>query len=148
MLYGNHSFLLKPISVTPVKVTPSGTVHIIQLADAAAKSLSAYLGNSSVAISCGQELCLDVAHENIAAAMKSDNVARRSISHHDIPGVGAISHAEFSLVSLLQSNKLLSDLMASTLPEDKKIGNNLLKVAAALHMITSKHGPFAAAAGH
>ncbi|MBY0357277.1 MAG: hypothetical protein K2W82_04680 [Candidatus Obscuribacterales bacterium] len=146
LLYDKHLFALKPKSLTLAKVDAQGTVHLFQLSDAAAKSLSACFGQRSINISCGQELCFDTNRDNIVSSMKVDRIPRRNISYHDIPDYGTVSNSEFSLVSLLQTNKLLADLLHSQQSEDKQVCNNLLKMAAALYMVTSKHGPFASVA--
>ncbi len=89
----------------------------------------------------GQELCIGKSRQNITDKLDSKVVARRRTKFTNSSGL-SICHSEISLVSLFNNANVLKALAKSDGTSDKRLRDNILKMAAILHLTTSRHGQF------
>ncbi|MBY0545965.1 MAG: hypothetical protein K2W95_01610 [Candidatus Obscuribacterales bacterium] len=69
------------------------------------------------------------------------SIATRRLEHHEVDGT-PVHFGEFSLLSLASNTTMLSGLLNSSNNSERKLASKLLKMAAALTMVTSGHGAY------
>jgi hypothetical protein len=97
-----------------------------------------------VDIAAGEESILGWDQIGVNKALAKDQLGRRKVRGIDVPGGMFMQRAEIPLTALLQeeNSSCLSDLVTSVNPVDKPIANKLVKMAAVIQQVTSKHGQY------
>lgn len=90
----------------------------------------------------GQELIVGTAHTALSSVLSEDAVGRRRMRHMELSDKTALTTSEVSVLSLIQNTNVLSQLTRSQHPDDKAILNSVLKSAAALQIVTQRHGNY------
>jgi hypothetical protein len=92
----------------------------------------------------GQEIIVGPNDGSVDAIIKSDGLARRRVVT-DVQGIYTISRCEFSPLSVLAKNNIVSSLLNSKENTDRALSAKLMKMAACLMQATASHGAYSTA---
>lgn len=81
-------------------------------------------------------------NESVSKESRHDNVGRRHIKSVAADCHSHIATCEFSLLSLIETSKVLKQIFRSDDADDKSIEARLIKMAACLMLTTNSHGPY------
>jgi len=129
---GTIALISKEDNVTKVRNLWESDSHSIQVS----------AGNRMVTVCAGQELMVGPTGTSLTKAVKGDLLGRRHIKSFDMAGNHSAMRSEVSLVSLMQNNNVLSRLVRSENDSDKEIAGKLMKMAAALSVVTGGRGAY------
>lgn len=146
----------KPVTVTShgawVKLKPNALVlltaknnvfSVKNLSDSTKDGVIVGFGSkfkSSVPI--GREFISGLEVANLKPYLR-DHVARRNILVKEAVPHCSVVTAEVSLATLVSANELLYRIFHSQQDSDRSITDRIMKMTAALSLVTGKHGPFA-----
>jgi hypothetical protein len=71
-----------------------------------------------------------------------DDIARRRVRLHNLPGGIIVTTLEFSLLQAVQRNELLTHAINSPDTDMKDLKERVVKTCAVLNMVTSRHGTY------
>jgi len=117
-------------------------LKVTDIYDKGAHTVSVMTTNGAINLGTGQEAIIASDNETISCTMKQDGLGRRHTKSRVLPSTRCLAHSEISLVSLLENNNTVNQLVLSRDPEDRALANRMLKTAACLMMATTKHGPY------
>jgi hypothetical protein len=140
---GKHD--IKVTEGTIALVSREGAVTKVRnLWENVAHSIQVSVGGKYVKISAGQELLIGPNGSSLTKSMKGDLLGRRHIRNYDLSREHSVTKSEVSLVSLMQNHSILTRVVKSENESDKDIAAKLMKMAAALSVVTAKRGAYAA----
>jgi hypothetical protein len=122
----------------------SSIVKVRNVYESKAFSLKAHVGKKSITVAAGHELLLGPNDGSLHKALKADPVGRRRIKNTDLPGGESIMTSEISLISLIQNTDVLRQLMNSDNAIDRRMAENLIKMAACITQVSSHRGSYSA----
>ncbi len=136
------------VSVAPGTIAlvsnENNIVKVRCLYDNSAHSVKLYAGSKLMTLSSGEEFIIGAPDESINTALKSDPLGRRKIQRYDLNKDISLLHTEFSLVSLMQNNLILGELLKAADADDHAMAEKLVKMAAVLTQVTARHGAYSA----
>jgi len=97
---------------------------------------------STVLLPVGKEVALGRNMHDLIAALKSDLIGRRSIRGYDLASGHSIVQCDVSLMSLMQNEDVLKQLILSIRKDDLRVAKQLITTAAALSQATSNRGAY------
>jgi hypothetical protein len=119
---------------------------VTNLYDRGQHSVVVTTSGGPIPLGSGQEVIIAADHDTILGTMKEDKLGRRHTKSRVLPSTKCLAHSEISLVSILENNQTVRQLVLSRDPEDKALANRVLKMAACLMMATVSHGPYKSSA--
>ncbi|MBX9879478.1 MAG: hypothetical protein K2Y22_13540 [Candidatus Obscuribacterales bacterium] len=123
----------------------NNVLKVANIYDKSPSSVQVETAGGTVSLGVGEELIIAPDEDTIAEAMQSDKLGRRNIKSHNLHISCRITHSEISLVSLLENNATVNQLVLSHDRDDRALANCILKTAACLMLSTAKHGPYQSA---
>ena len=118
------------------------TVKVTNLFDKGFGSVQVVTTGGTIKLGAGEEVIIASDETAISGTMKQDRLGRRHSKSHVLPSTRRLAHSEVSLVSILENNTTVNQLVLSRNPDDRALANQLLKTAACLMLVTGKHGPY------
>jgi hypothetical protein len=94
------------------------------------------------AASVGQEVIAGTARTSVSSVLSEEAVGRRRLRHLEVSDKTALTTSEVSVLSLIQNTNILSQMARSEHPDDKEILHHIIKSAAALQIVTQRHGNY------
>jgi hypothetical protein len=137
---GDVRITLQPSSIITVE-HEGHSVKVRTLYEPDNTSVSVVIEGKIVNIGVGQELVVAANEGELHLALKNDNVGRRRIKSHPI-GNRHIATSELSLISFMEANPILNQIVHSQEQEDKALVDRLVKMAACLMVSTTSHGAY------
>ncbi len=134
-----HEVTLRPGTVVIVSVD-SGTVKIYNVWERRSKSAKVSTGSQTVCLGVGDEMIIGADNERIVKVISGDGIGRRNVRWFQTNSEKDASLAEFSMLGLFQTSKILSRLLQSSSRDDRWLANNALKMTACLMHVTKDHG--------
>jgi len=135
---GSNTLALAAGSVALVSMSENSS-SIRTLWDRGKNSVRATVRGQTLSIPVGHEMLVGVGDSRTQAR---DNVGRRNIRTLDLgEGVSVVS-SEVSLVTLMQSNGLVKQVLKSPEASDRAITRKLMKMAATIMTTTGSHGAY------
>jgi hypothetical protein len=138
---GNYTIVLDPEVLVLITKTQD-TVRLGALWSSRVNSVRAQFKDKYVNLVEGQELVMSNSADMIIEQLKSDKLSRRNIRGFKLPDGSQISCAEFSFISMIQSNDLLTRITKSHDVADKQIADKVMKMAACISYVTRSRGNF------
>jgi filamentous hemagglutinin len=118
-----------------------GLVRIRNIYERSANSVKVNIHNGhTISTSVGEELIVGESADSVRTALNEDGIGRRRTKISTLAGGKTICRSEASLVTVLQRNELLRNLITSSRNQDKAVANKLVKMAACLMISTQSHG--------
>ena len=105
-------------------------------------------GNKEMTLSGGQAIIIGADEASVKEALERDPIPRRQLKTFNMGNGQSIAAYEFSLVSLLPNQSIISNVLQSKETDDRSIANKLYKMAACVMLVTYAHGPYAAGLNH
>lgn len=99
-------------------------------------------GSAVMSFTSGQSVKIGVGEELAIGSISVNGVSHRNIELLQSRASLKLIRSEFSLASLTSSGNVVSAVLLSKLSENRKIRNKIIKTAAALSIINSRHGAF------
>lgn len=97
----------------------------------------------TLSLRCGEE-CLATDHAPFRGELSGESdVGLRQLRVHDLKDTHKLITMEYSLVQAMEREALLNQIVHSEHNHDKFLREKLLKAAAVLNMVTSRHGQYA-----
>jgi hypothetical protein len=149
---------INPLRATVVR-TSLGDVHIrkgalvsIALEDDALRvsacsgpgDVAIKIGERTIVLAPGEEAMLSTHVPSDEEHLRADGVGRRSSHSLAIDRNLHLTTSEFSIITMLANVEHLKTLSQPTSPVEKRLGDRLLKTAAALQQLTSARGSYTA----
>lgn len=100
------------------------------------------VGKHVVSLNSGDEAIVSNHDANYKDLVGADEIGRRRFRITKLPDAKSIALNEFSLVQALEREPLLYQLVHSQGKDNKSLKDRLLKMAAVLNIVTSRHGPY------
>ena len=138
---GYNQVLITP-SAAAVVSYEENTVKVTNLFDKGFGSVQVVTTGGTIKLGAGEEVIIASDETAISGTMKQDRLGRRHSKSHVLPSTRRLTHSEVSLVSILENNTTVNQLVLSRDPDDRALANQLLKTAACLMLVTGKHGPY------
>ncbi len=125
-------------------VSSANCVAIYNLHDQHKNAVSIKHGDKLITVPPGRSIVLANASLNsFERANPAPFVAYRRLSSNDLGALTKMYLADFDMASMMHGLPGLKDLLASNIPSQRKIANNMLKTAAILMQITPTAEPYA-----
>jgi hypothetical protein len=137
----NHIVMMQANTIAIISIK-GNIVKVRNLFEAANNSINTSTGKSSVALAAGQELVFSTEDTGLMQQVKSDNIARRRIKTVEMPTGHNLMRSEVSLLSLLQNEPVLKQLVVSETEHDQALLQKLIKMTACLNQVTAGHGAY------
>ena len=99
-------------------------------------------GGNAATILPGSELVVAADRLALGKAVASDQIARRMARYSAFADGYSIHQSEISLVSIMQKDGIISQLLKSADNQDKAVIDKLVRVAGALMTATAGHGAY------
>jgi hypothetical protein len=123
-------------SLVYVRITPNADHVFVLLGNAAV-----HVGKHSSTLSSGEESTI-TSREPTTEDIVGDEIGRRRLRLTKLANGKTIALTEFSLVHAIEREPLLYSLVHSDSHDSKVIRERLIKMAAVLGFVTSRHGPY------
>lgn len=133
-------FQLKPKSLVLIRVC-NGTDRALALLENAAVTTN----KRSTEVRFGEQVLVTERAPGPAEMVGEERIGIRQIRQHPLGHDRYISIMEFSLVQATERIPIVSQVIHSGHAHDKALKQRLLKAAAVLNMVTSRHGGYSAA---
>lgn len=128
---------LKPKSMILVRVSPEAE-RLYCLLDSA----SANCEGKSITLHLGEEILI-VNHMPKPEEISGEfDIGVRQLRAFDLTETRKVASMEFSIVQAMEREPLLSQISHSKHAHDRALKSRLLKAAAVLNYVTSRHGPY------
>jgi hypothetical protein len=137
--FGCGSLTLKAGSIVSVE-RQATFLKVRVLFENAKDAVQVTLPGRCLNVRVGEETIISQNKQNLALAM-NDSIGRRrtDVTHS---GQLVVSTSEISLLSVMQSGKLLPSLLHSNSKEDRALAGKLTKMAACIMQTTAGHGSY------
>lgn len=132
---------LKPGSIALIEAAPH-SVSVRNLHDTHAKGVSHTTAGRTVSLAPGQQCLLASSQEHAYKIMESDSIGKRRVATTAAAGSTLVT-CEFSPVNLLQNHIVMSLIRSTPGANQSKLLKSVQKTAAAISIVTSRHGPYA-----
>jgi len=106
------------------------------------ENVTVHYDKHTFALRPGEEAILAKKEPSYADILVDDDIGRRRVRLHKLSHDKGIALTEFSLVQAIEREPLIFPLVHSKDTKDKALKNRLLKMAAVLNMVTSRHGHY------
>lgn len=106
------------------------------------ENVTVHFDKHTFALRPGEEAILAKKEPSYADILVDDDIGRRRVRLHKLSHDKGIALTEFSLVQAIERESLIFPLVHSKDPKHKALKNRLLKMAAVLNMVTSRHGHY------
>jgi hypothetical protein len=106
------------------------------------ENVTVHYDKHTFALRPGEEAILAKKEPSYADILVDDDIGRRRVRLHKLAHDKGIALTEFSLVQAIEREPLIFPLVHSKEAKDKALKNRLLKMAAVLNMVTSRHGHY------
>ena len=141
---GKYEIVLQPNTIAVVTIKKE-IVKVRNVYEAGSGSIRAYAGKAPVSIGIGNEVVLGAGDVQPMHHLSGDSVGRRRIKTFELAGGHNVMSSEISIVSLMQQEPVLKNLVRSAKLSDKALSQKLIKTAACLSQVTSGHGAYSIA---
>lgn len=135
VMAGSDIVRLTPGAVALINRTAEGNLEVFNLYESKSGAVQVVLkGQQPIVISAGNSLMVgDVAVSGVATRKHASSSLKDGRTLHT---------AEYSMLSLASKAEVVSNLLQSPERTSRQLVERLLKMAAALNMVTQSHGPF------
>ncbi len=103
---------------------------------------SMLIGKQATSLVSGDEAIVTDHEPRLVDIVGEDEIGRRRVRTTTISGGKTISLTEFSLVHSIERESMLYHLVHSSEKQSKGLRDRLMKMAAALNIVTSRHGRY------
>ncbi|MBX9771118.1 MAG: hypothetical protein K2X29_07090, partial [Candidatus Obscuribacterales bacterium] len=141
VIAGDVRITLQPSTIVTVE-HHGDSVKIRSLYTPGANSVTAVVQGKMINICVGQELIITSNPGELHEVMHNDNVGRRRIKTVEPIANRHIGTCELSLISFMEANPILNQIVHSDEQEDKAMIDRLVKMAACLMVSTTSHGAY------
>jgi hypothetical protein len=137
---GNHIFSIAPGTIALVKHDGELT-KVRNLCETKLKSIETTVFNRRVLLTAGMEIIFGNKHSDFSKHI-GDAMARRDIQRTDFSDGQAIMVSDINLVTLMNNSSLLKQIINSRVKSNRAVSERIMLMAACLHLVTGKRGPY------
>jgi len=143
---GDHCKILVTAGSAALASNLGGVLVVRAVYQGAREPVRLFLNGRSLGLSVGEELGVGNSKEDLRQALQNDNIGRRRVKQLAIDGDTQVVRSEVSLVSLLERSGVLTQLRANPDRDNRTLMTKIVKTAACLLQVTSRHGPYSSVA--
>lgn len=100
------------------------------------------VGKHSTTLQSGEEIIITDQDAKMRGAVSEDDIGRRRMRITQLPEGKTLALTEFSLVHVMEREPVIYKFVHSDDRQSKPLRERLIKMAAVLNVVTSRHGPY------